>query len=80
MPRPPHPLSLFSLVPKLGNKRAKRAVAHLDNIHYVSTLSNSVQALNVSFHIRSKLSTTLATLRRGVEADIYVEGFSIAKV
>jgi hypothetical protein len=80
MPRPPHPLALFSLVPEPGNERAKRAVAHPDNIHLVSTFSNGVQALDVGFHIRGKSSTTLATLGRGVEADIYVEGSSIAKV
>jgi hypothetical protein len=45
-----------------------------------STLSDGVEALDVGFHIRGKSSTTLATLGRGIEADIYVEGSSIAKV
>ena len=80
MPRPPHPLALFSLVPVRGNERAKRAAAHPDNIRHVSTLPDGVEALDVGFHIRGKSSTTLATLGRGVEADIYVEGSSIAKV
>lgn len=39
-----------------------------------------MQVLDVGFRIRGKSSTTLATLGRGVEADIYVEGSSIAKV
>jgi hypothetical protein len=81
MPRPcPHPLALFSLVPDPENERAKRAVAHSDNSHNVSTLSDGTLALDVGFHIRGKSSTTLATLGRGVDADIYVEGSSIAKI
>jgi hypothetical protein len=80
MPRPPHPLALFSLVPVKGNERAKRAVAHPDNIRHVSTFSNGREALDVGFHIRGRSSTTLATLGRGTEADIYLEGSSIAKV
>jgi len=80
MPRPPHPLALFSLVPVRGNKRAEDAVSHTDNIRHVSTISNSTEALDVGFHIRGKSSTTLATLGRGIEADIYLEGSSIAKV
>lgn len=79
MSRPPHPLAFFSLRLHRGNERAKRAVAHTDNFHHVSTLSNGVQALDVGFQIRGKSSTTLASLGRGVEADIYVEGSSIAK-
>jgi hypothetical protein len=81
MPRPcPHPLALFSLRPDLGNERAERVVSHPDNSHYVSTLSDSTLALDVGFYICRKSSTTLATLGRCVEADIYVEGSSIAKV
>ncbi len=80
MPRPPHPLALFSLVPKPGNERAERAVSHPNNIRHVSTSPDGVEALDVGFHIRGKSSTTLATLGRGVEADICVEGSSIAKV
>jgi hypothetical protein len=80
MPRPPHPLALFSLFPYDGNERAKSAVAHPDNIHHASTSPDGVEALDVGFHIRGKSSTTLATLGRGVEADIYVEGSGIAKV
>jgi hypothetical protein len=80
MLRPLYPLALFSLVPVCGNERAKRAVAHPDNIHYVLTLSNGREALNVGFHIRGKSSTTLTTLGRSVKADIYVEGSSIVKV
>jgi hypothetical protein len=80
MPRPPHHLALFSLVADPENERAERVISHPDNIRHVSTLSDGVEALDVGFHIRGKSSTTLATLGRGVEADIYVEGSSIAKI
>jgi hypothetical protein len=80
MPRPPHPLALFSLIPYCENERATRAVAYLDNIRHVLTLPDGVEALDIGFHIRGKSSTTLATLGRGVDADIYVEGSSIAKI
>jgi hypothetical protein len=73
-------LALFSLRPVRGNERAERVVSHQDNSHYVSTLSDGALALDDGFHIRVKSSKTLATLGRGVEADIYVEGSSIAKV
>lgn len=79
MPRP-HPLALFSLRPVCGNERAERTVSHPDNIHHFSTLSGGEGALDVGFHIRGKTSKTLATLGRGVDADIYVEGSSIAKI
>jgi hypothetical protein len=71
---------LFSLVPVLGNERAKRAIAHPDNSHHLSTLSDGALALDIGFHIRGKSSNTLAILGRGVDADIYVEGSSIAKI
>jgi len=74
-----HSLALFSLLPVRGNERAERVVSHPDNSHHVSTLSDGALALDVGFRIRGKSSKTLATLERGVEADIYVEGFSIAK-
>jgi hypothetical protein len=81
MPRPcPHPLALFSLVPDNENERAKDAIAYLDNSHLVSTLPNGKLALDVGFHIRGKSSKTLVTLGRGINADIYVEGSSIAKI
>jgi len=38
------------------------------------------QALDIGFHIRGKSSTILAIIGRGVEADISVEGSTIAKV
>jgi hypothetical protein len=82
MPRPcPHPFALFSLVPDPPeNERAKDVIAHPDNSHLVSTLPNGTLALDVGFHIRGKSSKTLATLGRGVDTDIFVEGSSIAKV
>jgi hypothetical protein len=80
MPRPcHHPLALFYLRPVRRNKRAERVVSHPDNSHYVSTLSNSTLARNVGFHIHGKSSKTLATLGRGVNSNIYVEGSSIAR-
>jgi hypothetical protein len=42
IPRPPYPLTLFSLRPYYRNERAKRAVTHPDNIYYVLILSNSI--------------------------------------
>ena len=81
MPRPcPHPLALFSLVPDDENKRAKDVVSHPNNSNLVSTLSNGKLALDVGFHIHGKSSKTLATLGRGINTDIYVEGSSIAKI
>jgi len=81
MPWPcPHPLALFSLCPVLENKQAEQAISHPDNSYYVLTLSNSVLALDISFHICRKSSKTLATLGCGIDADIYIERSSIAKI
>lgn len=76
----PHSLALFTLVPFNGNQRAQDAVAHPENSHHVSTTPQGVKGLDVGFQIRGKSSTTLATIGRGMEADIFVGGFSIAKV
>jgi len=78
MSRPhPHPLALFSLAPI--NKRAEEAVAHPENGPFVSRLDDGTLALDIG-HIRSKSgNTTFATLGRG-DADIFVEGSSIAKI
>ena len=77
MPRPhPHPLALFSLLPQ--NERAEAVVRHPINNHLISTLDGGTLALDVG-HIRSKSGDTLVTLGRG-DADIFVEGSSIAKV
>ena len=79
MPRScPHPGVLFSLRPR--SERAKRLVAHPNNAHNVSTLSDGTLALHVGFHLHGKSSTTLATLGRGVHADIFVEGSDISRV
>ena len=80
MLRPPHPLALFSLLPKLGNERAERAVSHPDNIRHVSVLSTGDKCIDVGFQLHGKSSTTLATLGRSVEADIYLEGSSISRI
>jgi hypothetical protein len=81
MPRPcPHPLALFSLRPARRNERAERIIAHPDNIHNISILPNGTLALDVGFHIRGKSSKTLATLGRGVDADIYITGSGTAKI
>lgn len=60
----------FSLCPVSENERAKNAVSHSDNSHLVSKLSDGTLALDVGFHIRGRSSKTLATLGRGVDADI----------
>ena len=73
-------VALFSFVPNPENKRAERDVAHPDNTHYVSTLSDGTLALDVGFHICGKSYKTLVTLGQGVNADIYMENSSIAKV
>jgi hypothetical protein len=72
-----HPLVLFSLVPK--NDRSENVLAHPSNSHLVSRLPNNKLALDIGFHIRSESCNTLATLGRG-DADIFVEGASIAKI
>ncbi|KAK2812448.1 hypothetical protein FQN50_001449 [Emmonsiellopsis sp. PD_5] len=75
-PRPhPHPLALFSLVPK--NDRAKAVVADPLNAHLVSG-SGTKFGLDIGLHIRSKSPNTLATLGRG-DVDVYVAGSTIAK-
>ncbi|KAG5998415.1 hypothetical protein E4U43_002415 [Claviceps pusilla] len=79
MPRPPHPLALFSLLPCSDSELAKSVVACPDNARHLSRGPGG-DALDVGFHIRGKSSTTLAVLGRGPEADIYVRGASIGKV
>ncbi len=77
MPRAhPHPLALFSLAPI--NERAKAVVAHPINDPFVSTLDDGTHALDIG-HIKKSCNTTLVTLGRG-DADIFVEGSSIAKI
>ena len=81
MPRSqPHSLALFSLTPVSGNKRAEAVVAHPTNAHNISALSDGRLALDVGFHLRGKSSPTLATLGRGVDVDIFVEGSNISKL
>ncbi|TAQ83791.1 hypothetical protein B7494_g7893 [Chlorociboria aeruginascens] len=80
MSRPPDPLALFSLVPAPGCELAVSAVAHPDNARHVSTFLDGSKGLDVGFHIHGNSSTTLATLGRGTEADIYIEGANIAKI
>ncbi|KAF2179939.1 kinase-like protein [Zopfia rhizophila CBS 207.26] len=73
----PHPLALFALKPL--NERAEDVVAHPINDYFVSTLNDGTLGLDVG-HVRSKSgNSTLATLGRG-DADIFVEGSSIAKI
>ena len=81
MHRPcPHPLALFSLHPVRGNERGERVISHPDNSHHVSISPNGVLVLDVGLHIHGKSSQTLATLGRDRDADVYVEGSSIAKI
>ncbi|KAI9768629.1 MAG: hypothetical protein M1840_004826 [Geoglossum simile] len=77
----PHPLALFSLCPR--NERAERVVSHPNNSHHrVSILDGGrlTYAIGIGFHTRGKSSTTLATLGRGVDVDIFVEGNSVSKL
>ena len=72
-----HPLAYFALRPE--NHRARSVLNHPDNSAFVSTLSDGTLVLDIG-HVRSKSgSSTLATLGRG-DADIFVEGLSIAKI
>ncbi|KAF4624207.1 hypothetical protein G7Y89_g13966 [Cudoniella acicularis] len=75
----PHPLALLSLLPL--NERAESVVSHPNNDHNVFTLNTGARVLDVGFHLSGKSPpTTLATLKRGVETDIFVEGTSISKL
>ena len=75
-----HPLALFSLVPFEGNANAEAALAHSDNRHLVWTEEDgSILKLDVGFHIRSKSSTTLATIGRN-DTDIRLHCPSISKL
>lgn len=76
----PRRLALFSLRPHLNNELAKRVVAHPWNINHVWTMTDSVKALDVGFHIHDESSMTLATLGHGIEADIHLEGSNIADI
>ncbi|EEP79879.1 predicted protein [Uncinocarpus reesii 1704] len=83
MARPkPHPLALFSIVPK--NDGAWAILHHPHNRHLVSVVPDpevkgqSTYGLNIGFHIGSKSRSTLATLGRG--ADVTVEGANISRI
>ncbi|CAG8959871.1 hypothetical protein HYFRA_00013143 [Hymenoscyphus fraxineus] len=70
---------LFSLRPYLDNKRAKDVVAHESNHHNVSfSMSDRSRVIDVGFHLHGN-SSTLATLGRGSDADIYIEGSEISR-
>lgn len=80
MPSPrsqPHPLALFSLVPK--TRRAEEVVTRPCNNHFVSMQKGGELALDIG-HVRSKSedNNTLATLGR--DGDIFVDGASIARI
>ncbi|KAI1109832.1 kinase-like domain-containing protein [Nemania sp. NC0429] len=74
------PLILFFLVPMTGNKKAQEVVSHPNNAHRLSITASGEEALAVGFHFCSKSSTTLATLGRSPDADIYMEGSSVARI
>jgi hypothetical protein len=82
MPRPcPYPFALFSLILNpLKNEQAKDVIAYPDNSYLVLILPNSILALDIGFYICKKLSKTLIILRQSVNADIFIKGFSIAKI
>jgi hypothetical protein len=72
-----HPLTLFHLIPL--NERSKNVLTHPSNSHLVSSLPENRLVLEIGFHIRSNSCNTIATLGRG-DADIFLEGASIAKI
>ena len=76
MPHPPRPLALFSLCPYRGNERAKRAVARKISI----TCQHYLIVYKLSTSVFTSAVNHLQPLQHYVEADIYVEGFSIAKI
>jgi hypothetical protein len=76
----PRPLALFSLIPSPGNARAEAVIAHPANRHLTSTLSDGKLALDIGFLIAGNPSKVLATLGRGVDANIYVDGANVAKL
>ncbi|KAJ5799399.1 uncharacterized protein N7518_001467 [Penicillium psychrosexuale] len=76
-PPDPHSLALFSLQPL--NEQAKKVVSHPWNQHLTSKLSDGTVVLDIGFHIQSRSRQTIATLGRGGDADIFVEGATISK-
>ncbi|KAL7949352.1 calcium/calmodulin-dependent protein kinase [Trichoderma barbatum] len=81
MPRSPHPLAFFSLVPL--NDRARAVVDHPENAHLVSHFTegrnkDTFQGLDIGLHIGSKSRYTLATIGRC--GDIIVQGPGISRI
>jgi hypothetical protein len=76
----PHSTVLFSLSPVPGNEQAKNAIAHPANSHLVSTSPSGVLVLDIGFDIHRSSHKTLATLGRGLQADIHVEGGNISRL
>ncbi|CDM30302.1 hypothetical protein DTO013E5_9283 [Penicillium roqueforti] len=74
----PHRLALFSLRPL--NERAKNVASHPGNKHLTSKLNDGTIVLDIGFHIRSRSRHTIATLGRGGDADLFIEGFNISKI
>ena len=70
--------SLFSLMPL--NERAKNVANHPRNKYIASELSDGTIVLDIGFHIHSRSNHTLATLGRGNDADIYVDGIDISRI
>lgn len=65
-------LTLFCLYPYKNNGPAEYTISHRHNSRLVSMFSDGTLVLDIGFHIRSKPSSTLATLGRGDLADIYL--------
>lgn len=72
-----HGSALFCLIPL--NKPAEHAVDHPNNRHLVARTTGGRRGLKVGSH-KSETKHTLATLGRGQNADIFVEGAGISKI
>jgi len=71
---------IFFILDPFENERAKNVIAYPDNNYLILILSNNILAFDISFYIRGKLSKIFIILGRGIDADIFVKGFSIAKI
>ncbi|KAH0832573.1 hypothetical protein FOPE_01142 [Fonsecaea pedrosoi] len=71
-------LVLFALSAK--NHRAERVLSHPENRHLISTRADGQLTFDIGFPLRGQSPTTLATLGRGTNADIFVEGSNISRV
>lgn len=77
----PDSLTLFSLLPEsLDDQRAISIIKHVNNRYLFSPMPDGTPALSIGLNNHRKSPKTLATLGRGPEADIYVEGPKISRI